>query len=502
MTKQSALSRHAVILFIISLLCYGSTAGGSLSSTDAVATYELTRNLVENGSVALTTNPSGSQRSRGVDGRYYAKQGIGHAVYSIPFYLTGRLAERLTRTRLNQSDLLPKAALAVGSTVVAAGCVALTFLFGWHVTQNWLASLFGSLALGFGTLLWPYSKFGFNAPLAALCLLAATYTAWVATRLDRPKTLALTGWLLGFGWLVRHEFLLVAAPVAVWLVLESNGNRSILIRWIRLVAPGITAAGVIWGMYNWLRFGNVFDVGHTPEYGLTGFYGFLVSPGGSVFLYSPILLAGVIGLVNLWRADRNLATLLGGQVIMLFCYYASLDDWIGGRSYGPRYLVSILPLICVVIVWWFHQCDRRGRKLLFSLAVTSVLVQLPGVLVDYSKPSFYHQGTNLLTHQDRQDSWRDSYLVSNVLTAWSAVPHNVNYVLGTENPPPVTSTGKAGEPSISQQLSFSLDLWWLYLFHLGVLSGSVAVGLGLAPLGIVLVLSRQLRQDPIVRTMS
>ena len=113
MTKRLAPGKYVAVLFVASLLCYGSTAGGSLTSTDAVATFELTKNLVEHGSVALITNPSGSTRSRGADGRYYAKQGIAHAVYSIPFYVAGRLAERIIGSRVLQPNMLPKAALAL-----------------------------------------------------------------------------------------------------------------------------------------------------------------------------------------------------------------------------------------------------------------------------------------------------------------------------------------------------------------------------------------------------
>ena len=363
------------------------------------------------------------------------------------------------------------------------------------MTQNWLASLFGSVTLGFGTLLWPYSKFGFKAPLAALCLLAATYAAWVGTQLARPRMMALAGRLLGAGWLIRHEFLLAVIPVVLWLVFESRGDRRTLTCWLRRVAPGILAGGVIWATYNWVRFGNVLDVGHTPGYGVPGFYGLVLSPGGSVFLCSPVLLAGVVAFIRLWHSDRHLASLLTGQVGVLFCYYASLDDWIGGRSYGPRYLVSILPLVSVVLAWWFHRCSTRERKLLTGLALASVLVQVPGVLVDYSKPNPDDGRTETLTHYERQYSWPAAYLVTNLHATWTAVPRNARYLLGAQRAPSVASLLQARDQPILEQLAFSLDLWWLYLFHLGLLSGLVAVGLGLAPLGVALLLTRRFRPE-------
>lgn len=114
-------------------------------------------------------------------------------------------------------------------------------------------------------------------------------------------------------------------------------------------------------------------------------------------------------------------------------------------------------------------------------------------MVDYSKPNAHDRAAAPVTHTDRQYSWRGSYLVSNLRITWRAVPQNMRYVLGGDSPPLVTQASAEQGQSISEQLAFSLDVWWLYLFYLGVLTASVAVGLGLAPLGVALLLSRRLR---------
>ena len=61
-----------------------------------IMTYEVTKNIVEQGSVAMSHDVFGMEAHRGVDGRYYAPYGIGHALYSVPFYIVGRAAERVT----------------------------------------------------------------------------------------------------------------------------------------------------------------------------------------------------------------------------------------------------------------------------------------------------------------------------------------------------------------------------------------------------------------------
>ena len=55
----------AAWLFAVSLLCYGITAGGSLTSTDAVMIFDLTRSMVEDGSIALS--PELNPPDRGIE---------------------------------------------------------------------------------------------------------------------------------------------------------------------------------------------------------------------------------------------------------------------------------------------------------------------------------------------------------------------------------------------------------------------------------------------------
>jgi hypothetical protein len=66
------------------------------------------------------------------------------------------------------------------------------------------------------------------------------------------------------------------------------------------------------------------------------------------------------------------------------------------------------------------------------------------------------------------------------------------YLLGISLPPDVSTTGQETQRDFSQQFSFSLDFWWLYLFYFGALPAGVALVLGLLPLVIALQLARSL----------
>ena len=75
--------------------------------------------------------------------------------------------------------------MTVGSAVAAAASVWLTFWFAWALVGRRRSAVMAALALGFATAMWPYSKFGFNAPLATLCVLTAVYGAWIGARFHR-----------------------------------------------------------------------------------------------------------------------------------------------------------------------------------------------------------------------------------------------------------------------------------------------------------------------------
>jgi hypothetical protein len=479
----------AIRLTLGVLLIYLSTAGGSLTSTDAVVHYEVTRSIVERGTVAISPDVRGIPVSEGRDGRLYSQFGIGQSLYNIPFYLAARAIERSTESWRRRPELLTKAAVALGNTVASAAVVGVTFLFAWRVSGDLRAARFAALSLAFGSALWPYSKFGFNAPLTALFLVSATY--WIGRGRWAPRRLIVAGLFVGGGWLVRHEFVIVVLPIALSIALalqvDPRSRRSQLLA----LAPGVIAGGLGWVIYNFVRFGRPTYVGYTPAFTGKGYWPLLFSPGGSVFLYSPIAAAGLVALlVSMRRSDPRLSGLLSGMCLTIYAFFGALEDWPGGRSYGARYLVPILPLLCLPLAVWWRDADVRTRRWLMSFAIISAIIQVPGVIVDYAKVSqeFARRAT-VDERLERQYRWSSSGLVLNAEAAYRAVPQNIRYLTGAARPPAVSPADSSSGHGFSQQFSFSLDFWWLYLFYFGFISARAAVSLGtiLAAAGIMLV---------------
>ena len=344
----------ALLVFVLALVLYLATTGGSMA-TD-IMSYEVAKNIVEHGSVAMSFNVHDMDAHRGIDGRYYSPYGLGHPIYAVPFYLAGRVAEEATGLSVGKPEALRKAFFVLGNAFAAAATVWLTFLFALRLGGSARAAAATALTLGFATLLWPYAKMGFNAPVAALTLLWGVYLLWTGVRNTRPVALWLSGIGFGCALLVRHELALAMLPAGLWILLESQWNVRAALRRAIPVAVPVAAAVLLTLYYNHVRFGNLWDTGYlrdsTAAFGpvSTGLRGFVVSPGRSLFLFAPVTVLGLAAFGSLWRRDRATALLLGGTVVVLTLFYASQLYWDADRYTGRA-------------IWWrsSRSCASRSR---------------------------------------------------------------------------------------------------------------------------------------------
>jgi hypothetical protein len=464
-------------LFVLALSVYLFTAGGSMTITDAVVMFDVTQNLIEHQTVAMSSSLLGMEAHRGADGRYYSPFGVAQSLYNIPFYLVAKLFVGATGFHVGKSDSVVKAFVALGQTLLGAAIVWQVFRLGMLLTGHIAASALAALTLAFGSILWPYARFGFNQPLACATLLAAVIAAIRGVQTNQSREVVASSLWVSVSLMTRHEMALGALPIAAFLAAAPAPSS---VRWRRVASfsPGVLAGLAIWLAFNAVRFGNPLDAGYlrdpSPEFGssiLDGVLALLFSPSASIFLYSPFTGLGLVGLLLFFKRDRITAALLFSLVVTFLFLYATLGNWLGGRSYGSRYLVVVLPYLAVGWAVMLANLSRRARRLAFGLVTgIGLVLQMPGVLVDYAKVSqsvAAMQGG--FTTAERQWDWRASALLLNGHALLSAVPDNISYVIGNRPPPLIPAPASDVDRGFSQQFAFSLDFWWLYLFYLRVL---------------------------------
>ncbi len=171
------------------------------------------------------------------------------------------------------------------------------------------------------------------------------------------------GLCLGVAILTRTTSLLFAPVVLAYLWPRWR-------RWLALL-PGLLLGIGGAAAYNAYRYGNPLESGYEHGFGhnpWTAVWGWLVSPGHSIFLYDPILLPAAIGAILLWRRARRETLLLLVCIGVHLAAYSSWYDWSAGYSYAARFALDALPLAVVLAAPVIDAPRARLAALPFAAA--------------------------------------------------------------------------------------------------------------------------------------
>jgi len=289
--------------------------------------------------------------------------------------------------------------------LVTALLGALFFFFALEQGYSERTSLVGALLLGFTTILWPYTQTFFREPLTTLNLFAAAYLTLRWRRALNQGARRHWGWLAGALLLLAlallsKESALLFVPYLILLALPgretlTRHRRALLIAALGLLALGVILAVALFLLQSRLGFSvSRYQLGVRIQSLLgglsflpTGLAGYLLSPGKSIFMYSPTLVLALAGPfllpVKRWReAWLPLVTML-----VFAAMYAMIRqvNWHGGSGWGARYMLPILPFLMSAALpaldfilshprWW-------PRVLLAVLVLAGLAVQVSGVYV-------------------------------------------------------------------------------------------------------------------------
>ena len=281
-----------------------------------------------------------------------------------------------------------------GHRQAAAATVCLLYLTSRGLGFGHFASALSALALGLGTFVWHYSRTFMSEPTSMLAASLTFYALLRYTRMPRVRWLLVSGGAAGLAVLLRTSNIAVVAPMGLWLLWELRSlhdprlPRAPLHAIIWAAPVGLAVAVV--GLYNLARFGSVLESGYgkealaftTPLH--VGLYGFLLSPGESMFVYAPILVTGLAGWFLLRRTHATIAVVLACNVVPYVLFYAKYYMWSGGGVWGPRFLVVILPFCLVGLAALIQKgMGRVGWAVVAALGAVSVFIQVVSVLVPY-----------------------------------------------------------------------------------------------------------------------
>jgi hypothetical protein len=449
-----------VFLFVLSI--YALTSPGRIDITDGQARFDIAHNWIERGLPIITDNwiaPFMSVPGRG--GLRYSIYGAPASVFSIPLVWMGLG----NSPDLQRSQFL----FSLTSSIFGAAIAPVLFLFYLELGTTTRTALVWTMVSSFATYVWPISNSTFDNAQHAFFALLAVYLGLLSARRKNGAYAFLGGLMAGVMVLYQEYFLFIVPALALsTLDWKAGGSiseslapsepesvvgrrrigqfsfqvrrtfqsalalvraacdgpgdaRSSCMRYCMFV--GAVSVGVVLSLaYNDLRFGSWLDDGKVrlvaqgkyPFFGnpLAGFLTLLVSPGKSVFLYSPPLLLGVMGMFRLWRRKPELVTAIGLSSLILISFISCIAFAGGDWCWGPRYLTPLLPLWALGFP--FAMGANLRRQMVTMVIACGFLIQILGLSVENQRFFFERKLNDMFWAEDSWAYFKRSALVARV----------------------------------------------------------------------------------------
>jgi hypothetical protein len=288
--------------------------------------------------------------------------------------------------------------------------------------------------------------------LLALITVGALYLA-LGSRGERLAVGALTALAV----LAKPTGAVLGPLIALHAILRDRSLKNALFALIG------TASGIaLYLVYNRLRFGNTLSFGHPLTLSLGNFAGgaagLLFSPWYGLFWYCPVVFA-LTGLDK--KVFRRLDVLL--IVATAFAYlgvYAMHGNWVGGWSWGPRYLVPVLPILMALC----GLLEGRSRKALVILTVLGFLINAPTLVSYYQR--IYQENRLIGLEPDNGNLW--SLKGAPFIRIWGSAAREIDDAQRTDVNGLIRQAGEPEDSPNSWRTLKTVAVWWWLLPVLGI----------------------------------
>jgi 4-amino-4-deoxy-L-arabinose transferase-like glycosyltransferase len=253
------------------------------------------------------------------------------------------------------------------------------------------ATALATAGLAVTTTLWVYARTTYADILQAACF-TGFFLAVLEARANPGRRAAL---VLGAaaGLLVASKLVYaVALPgAALWLAWPLRRQRRELARLFAHAALAALPFAALVLFYNHARWGSFTNAGYilkptggvvmaSPfgENPLAGLWGMFLSPGKSVFVYSPPLVLALWGLPRFFRRAPEVVWAMLLTITPVVLVYSRFHFWAGDWSWGARYLVFALPVLLLPLPGLFDDLRAAAagwRRRIAAAAAAAVLAR-------------------------------------------------------------------------------------------------------------------------------
>jgi hypothetical protein len=398
--KCGSVRRTGVLAIVAAVMGYASVSQGG--GVNQLAHFALAREL-SHGTAVVDSYHWETKDLAWYHGHYYSTKAPGLALLTTgPYFVLDRTGALRQLSRLTGASTQSIAIFLLGliGTVLPTAVLLLVLR---RVADD-LVPGYGTLAAvtaGLCTLLFPFATLLFDHALSTALGFCAFALLWHAR--GRLRRVAAAGAVAGLAVTSEYPLALVAAALGVYALSEPEPDR---IRRGAVYAGGIALGLVPLVLYNWLAFGSPFHLSYADAIvsrgvsghdvlgqNSAGFFGVSTPQRGvalqllfgyiGMLTITPIVIAGVAGLIPLWRAGwRREAALVGALAAAYLVYNSGYDVPFGGGTPGPRFLIPVLPFLALGVA----AAYRAWPWSTLALAVPSGVLMLGVTATDPAKP--------------------------------------------------------------------------------------------------------------------
>lgn len=314
------------------------------------------------------------------NGQYYNALAPGLALFAFPavavgFSIVGHFT--LYGPVMSLSELF----VAIMNAVAVFFLYKLSRLF---FREN--ASSLIALSYAFSTISWPFATFFFQSDLSAALDVIAVYLILRATRGSGDFSSILIGGLAVASAMMVDYVNFLLLPVLLTYVVVSLRKDKHLVKIATIFGLCSLTGALAMGLYNYACFGqplvsteqlflhssSLLGNFTTPLY--LGLVLNLFTPLRGIFLYSPILLLGVIGFKRMLGTVRKEGLLILTVFMVLFLPYCAWYGPTGGLAFGPRFIIASFPFLLLPAGYVMESRWRYRKPVIYALYSAGVII--------------------------------------------------------------------------------------------------------------------------------
>lgn len=442
-------------------------SSGQIENPDTHLRLTQARILLENGKLGIPKDVGEDSHGNiaiNQDGERFMVYNLGQTAIFIPIYLLATL------TSDNEGNIYYNAAFIVSfiNLIIHALCCLLLYKIAILLGATKFKSYFVALVFCLTSYSFSFAQSTYEHHFEMFFILLSYY--YILSTNTRQSGL-LAGIAITLGLIFRSTSILAIPGL---LFLATNKQR---LYFTFSTIPGIL---IILG-YNYFRFGNPFESGYNIAWQLThgndikfwslskipqSLYGLLFSPAKGLIFFSPTIILSFFAFKIFWQKHTRITLSI---ILLCFLYliiFSMNFAWHGSIwSFGPRYILPILPLLYLPII------EIKIKNWFYHILVIAFLSQVLLMSVNYKRnlleQTVLYNGID--ENQYINDFGNIPYLVQlNQLV--KIVPKNTSATLKNYYPDsPWKRETRAGTGN--QVLDYSIEknsinFWWIRIFHL------------------------------------